>query len=338
MIRLGILGCGRVVEVFHLPALAQVPDLTLTAVMDVDQTRARAIADRAGVPGARVTSDVRDIVDGCDAALVALPNHLHASTCAVLLEHGCHVLVEKPMAVTVAECDRMIAAASRGGAALGAAMVRRFSAGHRLVRELVISRTYGAVRRVTVREGVAYNWPAATGFFLKPAEAGGGVLVDFGAHVLDTITWWLGDVKVVAYEDDAYGGVEAECRIDLVSPGGATVEIELSRLRNLSCSARIEFEHAVLEVNLRNSAADLTTSAGAQTIRGHVGVGIGEEWTTGVNPFAAQLRQFAADIASRRGVVETARAARSLAVVFESCRALRQPLRGPASPAGIGVA
>jgi predicted dehydrogenase len=336
MIRLGIVGCGKVVEVFHLPALAQVPALQLTAVMDADQTRARTIAALGGT-GVAVAAEMSELAGACDAALVALPNHLHTSTCVALLERRCHVLVEKPMAVDVAGCDRMIDAATRSDAVLGAAMVRRFFPGHLFVRELIAARTYGAVGRISIREGVAYNWPAATGFFLKQAEAGGGVLVDFGSHVLDALAWWLGELQVTAYEDDAAGGVEAECRLDLVSTAGVSIEVELSRLRNLPCTARIEFERAVLELNLRSGAVDLTIGSGRQTVRGQVGVGQSDSWTNGADPFVMQFRQFAGDIASRAGVADTARTARRVAELFESCRRIKQPLRGPASPPVLGV-
>ena len=88
---------------------------------------------------------------------------------------------------------------------------------------------------------------------------------------------------------------------------------------------------------IKGAVVDLTTGGGAQTIQGRAGVGVGEAWTMGVDPFASQLKTFAADIASRAGVTESARASRGVAVMYESCRALRQPLPGPASPE-IGVA
>ncbi len=160
--------------------------------------------------------------------LVALPNYLHAPACIPLLERGCHVLVEKPMAtISVAECDRLITAARGSGAVLSVAMVWRFiAAAEQLAREVISRRTFGVIRRVRVTEGVIYNWPATTGFFLKKEQTGGGVLVDFGSHVLDALLWWLGELTVRTYEDDTYGGVEAECHVRCTSTTGVAVNIE----------------------------------------------------------------------------------------------------------------
>jgi predicted dehydrogenase len=333
MIRLALVGCGKVAEVFHLPALSEVHGIALSAVLDVNPSRARALAAMSGASGVQVASDLGDLVGRCDAALVALPNHLHASACIPLLEQGCHMLVEKPMAVSAEECDQLIAAARGSGAVLSAAMVRRFIAAYDLVRELISRQTFGAVRRIRVAEGVVYNWPATTGFFLKKDQAGGGVLVDFGSHVFDALLWWLGDLTVSAYEDDAYGGVEAECHVHCRSAAGIAVDIELSRLRRLACTARIECQHATIEINLHSGAVDLAVAGTHTPIRGRVG-SLGQTgWAPAANPFVLQLRAFLSDIQRRAGVTPTATTARHVATLFAACAAKRQPLEGPASPA-----
>jgi len=333
MIRLALVGCGRVAEVFHLPALSQVHGITLSAVLDVNLSRAQALAAASGAPNVHVTTELSDLVGRCDAALVALPNYLHAPACIPLLEWGCHVLVEKPMAISVAECDRLITAARGSGAVLSVAMVWRFIAAYQLAREVISRQTFGAIRRVRVTEGVIYNWPATTGFFLKKEQAGGGVLVDFGSHVLDALLWWLGELTVRTYEDDAYGGVEAECRVRCTSTTGVAVDIELSRLRRLTCSARIDCEHATIEVNPHSGAVDLIIAGTHTPIRGQVGSLSQAGWVPAVDPFVLQLRAFLGDIQRRAGVTPTATTARDVAVLFAGCAAIRRPMEGPASPA-----
>jgi predicted dehydrogenase len=333
MIRLALVGCGKVAEVFHLPALSKVHGIALSAVLDVNPTRARALAAMSGASGVYVASDLGDLVGKCDAALVALPNYLHASACIPLLEEGCHVLVEKPMAVSADECDQMIAAARGSGAVLGVAMVRRFIAAYELAHDVISQHTFGPVRGIRVAEGVAYNWPATTGFFLKKEQAGGGVLVDFGSHVLDALLWWLGDLTVCSYEDDAYGGVEAECHAQCTSTAGVAVDIELSRLRKLACTARIECEHATVEIDLHNGAVDLSMAGTRSAIRGRVGVHGQPGWMPAADPFELQLRAFLSDIQRNAGVTPTATTARDVASLFAACAAKRRPLEGPASPA-----
>jgi predicted dehydrogenase len=332
MIRLAIVGCGRVAEVFHLPALSRIDGITVSAVLDAEPSRAQALAAQSGVPGVHIARDIDDLAGRCDAALVALPNYLHAPVCISLLERGCHVLVEKPMAVAVEDCDRLIEAARRSGAVLSVAMVRRFIAAYELARQVVSKRLFGVVRRVRVAEGVTYNWPATTGFFLKREQAGGGVLVDYGSHVLDALCWWLGELRVTAYEDDAYGGVEAECRLRCVSAAGVDVDVELSRLRRLSCTARIECDDAALDINLHSGAADLILAETATPIRGRVGTLGQGGWTPPTDPFALQLQAFVSDIRRDAGVTPTASTARQVAALFGECAAVRGQLEGPASP------
>jgi predicted dehydrogenase len=333
MIRLAIVGCGGVVETFHLPALAKVDGIVLSAVVDADEGRARAVAAQSGAAGVQILPDVAEAARVCDAALVTLPNYLHAPVCIQLLQAGRHVLVEKPMATTLEECEQLLAASRQSGAVLGVAMVRRFIVAYGLIRDVIAARTFGDVLRIRVAEGVPYSWPATTGFFLKKEQAGGGVLVDFGSHVLDALMWWLGDLTVTAYADDAYGGVEAECRVECRSKTGVPVSIELSRLRRLSCTARIECERATLEANLHSGAIDVVLTETRGAIRGRVGSRAASEWIPPRDPFALQLRSFAADIERQAVVTETATTAREVARLFGVCAALRRPLEGPASPA-----
>jgi predicted dehydrogenase len=330
-IRLAIVGCGRVVETFHAPALRDVNVFTPTVVVERDDDRGRAVAATFGHDVA-IAASIAEALDRCDAALVALPNGLHARVCVELLEHGRHVLVEKPMATTTAECDRMIAAARASGAVLRVGLVRRFIPAYQLVAGIIAAGVFGALRRITVREGVVYDWPATTGFFLSRREAGGGVLVDFGSHVLDALSWWTGGLTLASYADDAFGGVEAECRIELTAARGVEIVVELSRLRRLPCTAKLEFALATLELNLHSGAVDMMLGGSPAAVRGRVGAQSCGAWAPPPNQFVQQLAAFADDIHRGTGVSETAETARDVAELFEHCQRARKPLGGPASP------
>src|SRR4051794_1108296 len=109
-LRLGVVGCGAVTERYHLPALMASPDVEPVAFVDPAVARARLLAERAGAPFA--LSSHRELPGKIDFALVAVPNAFHEPVTVDLLAAGIHVLVEKPMARTTAECDRMLAAAA----------------------------------------------------------------------------------------------------------------------------------------------------------------------------------------------------------------------------------
>src|SRR5439155_22566294 len=115
-LRLAVVGCGAVTERYHLPAIAASSDVAVAAFVDPVVGRARSFASRWS--GGRALSDYREVADLADLAIVAAPNHWHEPIAVDLLRRGIHVLVEKPMARTRAECDRMIDAAAEGGAVL----------------------------------------------------------------------------------------------------------------------------------------------------------------------------------------------------------------------------
>ena len=99
-------------------------------------------------------------------------------------------------------------------------------------------------------EGFDYGWPVASDANWRPELGGGGVLTDTGGHTLDQLVWWLGELEVLEYLDDAMGGMETDCRIQLRTAGGATGTVELSRTRNLSNTITLETEAGTLKVSL----------------------------------------------------------------------------------------
>jgi predicted dehydrogenase len=244
-IKIGIFGCGAVTEMFHLPALLAREDLQITAAIDRNLERAELIADKAG---AVALSNIQDAVHLFDAAIVALPHQLHESACIELLDAGKHVLVEKPMALSVTECDRMIAAATNGGGTLTVGQMRRFCPVVAAAKLFLDRGLLGVVQSFHIQEGNIFNWPTASDYFLKKETSGGGVLIDTGAHTLDMLLWLFGEVAEVEYTDDSFGGVEADCEIQLQTESGIRGYVELSRTRELPTELVIEGERGRMVV------------------------------------------------------------------------------------------
>jgi predicted dehydrogenase len=193
-----IIGCGAVSERCHLPAVQAHPDCQIEWLVDANMDRARHLARKVeGLKG--TTTDYHDVIGRIDAAILALPHSLHAPVSIELLKHGIHVLVEKPMAMSAAECDAMIEAAEEGNAVLAVGLMRRFLYSARFARWVIESGILGPVESFDFREGNIYSWPVASDFFFRKETAGGGVLFDTGAHTLDLLLWWLGDVESFQY-------------------------------------------------------------------------------------------------------------------------------------------
>ena len=255
-VRIGIVGCGAVAEQGHLPATQHVSQIQVTALVDKNLERASDLAQRFNIP--YFTDDYRNIFDKVDAVIIALPHNLHAQVSIEFLRRGIHVLCEKPMALTADECNRMIEAAHQSGAILSIGLVRRYYDTSRLVKQIIQDGWLGQIQSFEVEEGGIYNWPTASGFFFRKEVAGGGVLIDAGAHTLDMLLWWLGDYSDVAYWDDAMGGVEANCRLKLTLKSGITGTVELSRTHTLKNAYKIIGDRATIEVPIHDCYVNIT--------------------------------------------------------------------------------
>jgi predicted dehydrogenase len=190
VIRVALIGAGWI-QAFHARGVEAYPGAELVAVANHREETARDFAERHGIP--RVTTDWEGLAGdpGVDAAIVATPNALHAPQSIAFLRNGKHVLVEKPMAVSVAECDEMIEAAGSSGASLMVAHCWRFRDEVIAMRDRIAGGEFGEVVK-TRGYGVHAGW-GPSGWFTDPALAGGGALVDMGVHAIDTARFLLGD-------------------------------------------------------------------------------------------------------------------------------------------------
>jgi predicted dehydrogenase len=186
-LHLAIVGCGRVVERYHLPALARTPEWSPVAACDPLAERREWMAhqlDRIAVFGT-----LSELTGAChpDAALVATPPGAHCEAVVQALEAGMHVLVEKPMALSAADANRMWQTSLRTRRRLAVGFSRRFQRGHRELRErfaLLASREVESIRFDLA--GNAAAWKAVTGF-LGDDRRGGGPLDDMAPHQLDCL-------------------------------------------------------------------------------------------------------------------------------------------------------
>ncbi len=247
-LRLGIVGCGAVAERYHLPAVAASPDVRLVGLVDPRLERATELAAQYGAE--LVTGDAAELIGAVDAAIVATPNSLHADVATVLGHGGVHLLIEKPLARTTAECDAIAEAVAAGGvvAAVGHDF-RQFPVA-RTAQALLADGIPGDVERAELLQSAGGNWPHTSADAFTRERMGGGVLIDFGVHMLDLLAWWLGPLEVDSYRDDAQGGVETECELRLRTAGGAEVVVELTRLREMRDTTIVRGSRAALEIGI----------------------------------------------------------------------------------------
>ena len=250
-LRLAVLGAGAVAELCHLPAAADCPQVDIVALVDTNLERARRLADQFSI--GTTTADYRDLFGSVDAVINALPHHLHAGVSIEFLERRLPVLVEKPMALNAEQARGMTDAARANGTVLQVGLMYRFCQGVATLRRFIEDGLLGQLQRFELESGFIYDWPVASGFFFDPRQAGGGVLIDTGSHMLDLLIGMIGPVVDCEYRDDSAGGVEADCQLSLTlraASGPVAGEVTLSRLRKLSDCLRITGERLTIEYDL----------------------------------------------------------------------------------------
>jgi predicted dehydrogenase len=245
-----VVGCGAVSELFHAPALQQLEAegvAKVVAVFDPDKNQAAKFCLR--FPEA--VSYPNDSFFGkvpLALAIVASPSALHEAHCVRALEAGVAVLCEKPLASDTAAAERMIAAAHRHQRILAVGLLRRFYANVQFTREVIQNQTLGAIKSFTIQEGGPFDWPARSDSFFRRKTAGGGVLLDLGVHVLDLVIHWFGEPDGLTYADDAMGGLEANCRLELSYQKGFKGTVQLSRDWKTSSDYVLEFERGTVRL------------------------------------------------------------------------------------------
>ena len=230
-IPIAIVGCGAISRFFYAPtlkALAGPEALRVTALVDPSIENLNRLAE--DFPDARRFATIEEAGIGPEhLVIVASPPRFHASQSIFALSKGAAVLCEKPMAASNEDAEAMVAAARETRGILAVGLYRRFFPSAEAIGGLIQKETLGRLKSFRMEEGGPFGWQAASESFFRRATTPGGVLYDTGVHTLDLVLWWLGDPDDLVYEDDAMGGLESNCRLELSYPGGCTGEVRLSR-------------------------------------------------------------------------------------------------------------
>jgi UDP-N-acetyl-2-amino-2-deoxyglucuronate dehydrogenase len=193
----GIVGAGMVAR-YHATGIARTPGARLIAVCRADTARAEEAAAKFGAP-CEASLEALLARPDVDAVCICTPSGQHAAQAIAAARAGKHVLVEKPMALTLADADAMIAACREAGVHLGVALQRRIDPLFRSVRAAIDAGalgklTLGAVSVPYQRPQSYYDSAAWRGTW---ALDGGGALMNQGIHLLDLLVWYMGDAAEI---------------------------------------------------------------------------------------------------------------------------------------------
>lgn len=219
-VKLGVLGAGIIAGSF-MEAAPDVPELEVAVICDVVEASARALAEPHGIAW---ETDYRAVLEDetLDAVYIALPHHLHAEVAVASAEAGKDILLEKPMANSLEEADRILAAQKQAGVKLMLGFTHRFHAELETAKRLIDA---GELGQVTMAVDIMTTGGQIPGWFWQKEQAGGGVLHVNGAHSFDRLRWLLGSeiVEIFAYAEtyDARKTVEDSTVVAMRFENGA---------------------------------------------------------------------------------------------------------------------
>lgn len=250
--RVGVIGLGLMGDV-HVCAFQGHSDFEVVAVCDPDPqvlarvATARKIAARYGSAAELLARERLDILT------IAAPPRYHAPLALAAFQKGCHVICEKPMAMSVAEAEAMAAAARSSGKVHVLGHQSRFNPVRARLRDLIADGYIGSARHALYYQFVAGNAATARWSWWSSREEGGGMLGEYASHQIDLIRWYLGDIieadgRVATFEQerpDGKGGLrpvtsDDYAEVGLKLRGGASARIIVSAASGSRSGPRLE--------------------------------------------------------------------------------------------------
>jgi predicted dehydrogenase len=200
-LKVGVIGTGSISNA-HLNAYTNNKHTELYSICDLNEDRARKKADQFGVP--KVYTDYREMLldREIDAVSICTWNNLHAEMAIAALEAGKHVLVEKPLSMTVDEALRVEEAVRRSGKLLQVGFVRRHAANTRILKQFIDAGDLGEIYYAKASCLRRFGNPG--GWFADKSRSGGGPLIDLGVHVIDVCWYLMGRPKVKSISGNTY--------------------------------------------------------------------------------------------------------------------------------------
>lgn len=197
--KFALVGCGRI-SGKHAEAIQNnLPNASLTCVADIDPTRAKAVGEKYGVP---FYDSMHKMMEACgddiDIVNVLTPSGMHAEHTIELAKYRKHIVVEKPMALTLSDADKMIRACDDAGVKLFVVKQNRFNLPVKKLREAVEKGRFGKMIMGTIR----VRWCRPQAYYDQDDWRGtwrydGGVLTNQASHHIDLLEWMMGDVESV---------------------------------------------------------------------------------------------------------------------------------------------
>ncbi|GAB4331873.1 MAG: Gfo/Idh/MocA family oxidoreductase [Calditrichia bacterium] len=194
-VRVGIVGCGGIAQVFHLPILAKNLAVSIEAVCDIDASKAAVVAAKHGIQ--KVYQDIEEMLrrEKIDAVFVLTPNNMHLPMSLIALKYGAHLFVEKPVCRNLQEVNQLRAKAEEAERVVMVGMQNRFRTDTIALKHFLEDRELGDVLYVKAVWQQSHEQVYKQPWLFKKSVAGGGVMMDLGIQLMDLAWYLLGKPK-----------------------------------------------------------------------------------------------------------------------------------------------
>ena len=233
LLNVGIVGCGGVAQVIHIPLLVKHPDIQVKAVCDVDSSKAAIIANKFLIPN--TYEDISDMLnrEDIDVAFILTPNNLHLPMSLIALEHGAHVFIEKPAAKNGKEIQRIKNKAAQVGREVMVGMQNRFRKDVTALKMFLEGQELGEIFFVKAAWLHAQHQSVKQPWLFQKNVSGGGVVMDLGVQMIDLVWWLLGKpvpkvVKSFAYQINTNLSIEDFCVACVTFQNNLSLSLEIS--------------------------------------------------------------------------------------------------------------
>lgn len=236
---IGLIGAGKIVG-NHIKGILQIPQLQVIGVADLNVQQATSVVEEHGLT-ARAYESYKEMVlqEKPDIVIISLPHFLHKESAIWCASQGCHILLEKPMALNVEECNEIIEAVNQHGGRLMIGQTQRFMPAVRTVKDIVNSGEIGELVMINDfrHSGAGFFSENRSKWCLSKATAGGGIVTTLASHSIDKIQYWtdsrITNVKAATTYYGHMGDVEGSGLIFAETERGVPATISTNGYKGL---------------------------------------------------------------------------------------------------------
>ncbi|WP_026703119.1 Gfo/Idh/MocA family protein [Salibacterium aidingense] len=313
-VTVAVIGAGIIAEE-HLQAVEAVEGLHALAVADINAQKAEMLAERYNT---RSYTDYQDMIktETPNMVIITLPHYLHKEASVFSAEQGCHILLEKPMALTAAECEKIIQSARKNRVQLMVGHIQQYFHENRTAKQIVEQGELGSLVMINETRHLPYFTRERPRWFFECSKAGGGIVMNLGAHCIDKIQWLL-DTKVSqVMAAMTYKGEEAGVAADVEGSGLLFLHTERGIPASISLAGYEVVPKQRTELIFTNGMMKVEIGKGVWVIRSGVYEKVAS--TKETPPFVRQLTEFLRAVKGEGTVKKSGPYAKSIIEVLEA--------------------